>query len=107
LAQIKHTISIAKGNDAFSEVIQAAWNDFNDTARFSYGTDAFALITGPLSANEVNNTRTLLEWTRHYDNEKEFVTKVAMANYSNELKREKLKGFSVSFKKGKWGSGCF
>lgn len=98
LAQIKHTVSITEGNDIFGEVIQAAWNDFNDPAIFAVETDAFALITGPLSASDINNTRSLLEWARHSENEKEFLFKVNRANFSNDAKRAKLRAFQVQLK---------
>jgi energy-coupling factor transporter ATP-binding protein EcfA2 len=93
LAQLKHSISITEGNDVFGEVIQAAWNDFNDSSIFNTEIDAFALITGPLSAAEINNTRTLLEWARNCENEKEFLQKVNTNGFSNETKRNKLKVF--------------
>ncbi|MFF2530284.1 ATP-binding protein [Brevibacillus sp. NPDC058079] len=91
LAQLKHSISITVGNEVFGEVVQAAWNDFNDPSIFNVGTDAFALITGPISATEINNTRTLLEWARHCEDEKEFIQKVETSGFSNEAKRSKLK----------------
>lgn len=95
LAQLKHSVSITEGNDTFGEVIQAAWNDFNDPSIFNTGTDAFALITGPLSAAEINNTRTLLEWARHCEDEREFLHKVNTSGFSNDTKRSKLEGKSV------------
>ncbi len=103
LAQIKHTISITEGNDTFGEVIEAAWRDFNNSSLFTIGLDALALITGPLSANEINNTRSLLEWARHCDNQKEFLNKVNMANFSNDSKRAKLKAFQFHLKKANAG----
>lgn len=93
LAQLKHSISITEGNDTFGEVILAAWNDFNNPSIFDTETDAFALITGPLSASEINNTRTLLEWARHCQDEKEFIQKVNTSGFSNETKRSKLEVF--------------
>src|SRR5829696_562530 len=63
MAQIKHEISITEGNETFAEVVQAAWTDFN-ARDFDTETDAFALITGPLSATDNNNVRPILEWAR-------------------------------------------
>jgi energy-coupling factor transporter ATP-binding protein EcfA2 len=99
LAQIKHSLSITSGNDTFREVIQAAWNDFNNPNIFNSGIDAFALITGPLSANDINNTRPLLDWARHSEDEKEFLSKVNLASFSSDAKREKLKAFRTQLKK--------
>ncbi|NSW92567.1 MAG: ATP-binding protein [Firmicutes bacterium] len=104
LAQIKHSISITEGNDVFGEVIQAAWNDFRNPDIFTVGNDVFALITGPLSATDINNTRTLLEWARHSDDAKEFFHKVNLANFSSDAKREKLKVFQTHLNKANDGS---
>lgn len=104
LAQLKHSIGITEGNETFGEVIQAAWNDFNDSSIFNIGTDAFALITGPLSAAEINNTRTLLEWARYCEDEKEFLHKVNMSGFSNETKRSKLKAFRTQLTKANGGN---
>lgn len=93
LAQIKHNISITKGNKEFGEVIYNAWKDFNDTAIFSPNNDAFAIITGPLSANDQKNVRIILEWARHSENEKEFIAKVSRNKFSNPVKKEKLDAF--------------
>lgn len=104
LAQIKHNISITEGSDVFGEVIQAAWNDFNDSSIFRDGTDAFALITGPLSATDINNTRVILEWARHSADEKEFLHKVELANFSNQAKKEKLNVFKTHLNKANGGT---
>ena len=63
LAQIKHTIKIAKKDKIFGEVIQAAWNDFNDPEIFLPEIDAFALITGPLTATDTKDYD--LFWNGH------------------------------------------
>lgn len=98
LAQIKHDISITEGNETFAEVIQAAWADFNDPS-FSVDTDAFALITGPLSATDTKDVRPLLEWARYSENEKEFLDKVNTANFSSDAKRKKLQVFKTHLAK--------
>ncbi|MDD5461533.1 MAG: hypothetical protein PHG00_07855 [Methylococcales bacterium] len=66
--QIKHSISITEKDKMFGEVIQAAWNDFNNTSLFTRNSDVVALITGPLSATDIGDVRTILEWqgTRQY-----------------------------------------
>jgi hypothetical protein len=92
MAQIKHKVSITERDETFAEVVQAAWSDFNGTD-FDTNTDAFALITGPLSAADIDNVRPVLEWARFSENEKEFLGKVGTANFSSDAKRAKLAVF--------------
>ena len=75
LAQIKHAIAITAGDKVFSEVIHAAWEDFNNPRVFQADTDSIALITGPLSAPDTYNVRPILEWARHSADETESVAK--------------------------------
>jgi hypothetical protein len=91
LAQIKHEITIGENDEIFKKVIASAWSDFNDPSLFSPGLDALALITGPLSARDIANTRVLLEWARHAETEVEFLTKVNSGNFSSNAKRSKLR----------------
>lgn len=95
LVQIKHSISLTEGNQTFGEVIAAAWLDFQDTRLFSRDRDAFALVTGPLSATDIEDGRTILEWARHSAAADEFFTKVETAKFSSDAKRQKLKAFRV------------
>jgi hypothetical protein len=97
LAQIKHDINITGKDSTFAEVIQSTWNDFNDES-FDSSTDALALITGPLSATDINDVRPILEWARHAENEEEFFVKIDTANFSSEPKRKKLKAFRTHLK---------
>jgi hypothetical protein len=96
LGQIKYSISITENNKVFGEVIQSAWNDFNNASLFSRGKDAIALITGPLSATDVNDVRTILEWARHSENADEFIKKVEMTHFSSQKKRSKLQAFKTN-----------
>lgn len=93
LGQIKHSISITENDIKFGEVIQAAWNDFNNSSLFTRNNDAIALITGPLSATDVNDVRTILEWARHSENSAEFFKKVNLAKFSSRQKQTKLNAF--------------
>ncbi len=63
LVQVKHEVSITANNQTFSEVIQSAWADFNNT-NFDSTTDLIALMTGPLSATDIDHVRPILEWAR-------------------------------------------
>lgn len=91
--QIKHTLSFTEANTTFAEVIQSMWLDFTNAELFTRGKDALALVTGPLSATDIEDTRTILEWTRHSASADEFLTKVNTAKFSSNGKRDKLKAF--------------
>ncbi len=93
LGQIKHTVSIIESDATFGAVIQAAWRDFSNTSIFTKGKDVIALITGPLSATDIADVRTLLEWARTSESAQEFLTKVGTANFSSGTKRSKLRAF--------------
>ncbi|MGA1842057.1 MAG: hypothetical protein ACMUIU_15670 [bacterium] len=104
LAQIKHSINITENNKVFSEVIQAAWNDFNNPSLFSRNKDAIVLITGPLSKTDVNDVRTILEWARHSENAEEFIRKVELTNLSSVSKQNKLRAFKINLKNANGGN---
>ena len=97
LVQIKHDIVITEKNKIFAEVINSAWNDFNDEI-FDSDTDAIALITGPLSATNINNVRPILEWARYSENEEDFLAKIHTKHFSSETKKEKLEAFKTHLK---------
>src|SRR5205085_8812077 len=85
------------------EVIQAVWSDFKNEGVFNPAYDIFALISGPLSALDVENARTILEWARHTENAKEFLDKVNLAKFSSDAKRNKLQAFRSQLKKANDG----
>ncbi len=99
LAQIKHSITITENDSTFEEVIQSAWRDFNNPQLFTKKRDVIALITGPLSATDTSDVRTILEWARHSENSYEFSQKVDLVKFSSEQKRSKLKAFKTNLKK--------
>lgn len=103
LAQIKHTISITKRDKIFGEVIQAAWNDFNNPKIFTKGKDVLALITGPLSRSDITDVRPILEWARHAENANEFFRNVRLSKYSSKNKITKLNAFIEALKKANAG----
>lgn len=103
LAQIKHDISITPKDTTFAEVIQSTWDDFNDQS-FDISTDALALITGLLSATDINNVRPILEWARSSEDEKEFFAKINTANFSSDAKRTKLEAFKTHLKTANGGN---
>lgn len=87
LAQIKHDLSFTKSNDTFTEVISAAWRDFN-VSTFTPGRDAIAIITGPLSTTDIQ-FQTLLEWARSSATSTEYFEKVRLAQFSSATKINK------------------
>lgn len=99
LAQIKHSVAITENDSTFGEVIQAAWSDFNNEQLFNPASDILTLISGPLSAYDIENARTILEWARHTETAKEFLDKVNLARFSSEAKRSKLQAFRTQLKK--------
>jgi len=91
LGQVKHSIAITQGSALFGEVLQAAWNDFNNPNVFTRGKDIIALITGPLSATDAHNVQWLLNQARHTKDADEFFRKVEKTYFSPPKSIEKLK----------------
>ena len=103
LGQVKHSIAITQGDVVFSEVIQAAWNDFTNPKIFTRGKDVIALITGPLSTTDTKDVREILEWTRSHENSEEFFRNVHLANFSSQAKQKKLEVFRLHLEKANGG----
>ena len=99
LGQVKHTIHITQSDPTFGEVMQAAWNDFNNSSLFSKNKDVIALITGSLNATDTNDVRWLLDQARHTKNDDEFFKNVEQANFSSKPKQRKLAAFQAQLKK--------
>lgn len=104
LGQIKHSIQITEKNKIFEEVIQAAWNDFNDPNNFKRGKDVIALITGPISKTDIDGVTFLLEQARHTKDASEFLTQVDRANFSSNNTRKKRDAFRVQLNKANKGA---
>lgn len=104
LGQVKHSVSITKNDTTFGEVIKAAWEDFNNPDLFVKERDLFALITGPLSKTDINDTRVILEWARWSDNAEAFFRNIDYANFSSDEKRYKLEAFKENIKKASNGN---
>lgn len=99
LAQVKHSISITQGSSLLEEVIQAAWNDFNNPEIFERGRDVIALITGSLSATDAHNVQWLLNQAKHTQNVDEFFRNVQKGNFSPSKSNEKLQVIQHHLKK--------
>lgn len=104
LGQIKHSIAITKGSGLFGEVMQAAWNDFNNPKVFTRNKDVIALITGPISATDAHNVQWLLNQARHTKNIDEFFRNVKKANFSPPKSTEKLGVFQHHLKAANSGN---
>tara|TARA_R110002124_G_scaffold272574_1_gene441774 strand:+ start:3406 stop:3912 length:507 start_codon:yes stop_codon:yes gene_type:complete len=84
LGQVKNSITITTKSKLFSEVIQAAWSDFNNPDVFTKGKDVIALITGPINATDTDGVNGLLEQARHTRDADEFLTQVERANFCSD-----------------------
>lgn len=104
LGQVKHSIAITHGSALFGEVMQAAWNDFNNPKVFKRDKDSIALITGPLSATDAHNVQWLLNQARHTKNVNEFFRNVQQANFSPSKSTEKLEVIQHHLKAAKGGN---
>jgi len=104
LGQVKHSIAITQGSALFGEVIQAAWNDFNNPKVFIKGKDIIALITGPLNATDAHNVQWLLNQARHTKNVEEFFRNVQQANFSPSKSTEKLEVIQLHLKAANVGN---
>jgi len=104
LGQVKNSITITAKNKLFSEVIQAAWSDFNNPEIFTRGKDAIALITGPINATDTDGVNGLLEQSRHTRNADEFLTQIGRANFCSNNTRNKLEAFKAQLNAANNGS---
>ena len=104
LGQIKHSIDITHRSALFGEVMQAAWNDFNNPKVFTRGKDIIALITGPLSATDAHNVQWLLNQARHTKNVDEFFRNVQQGNFSPSKSTEKLEVIQQHLKSANGGN---
>ncbi|MGB3262309.1 hypothetical protein [Paenisporosarcina sp.] len=93
LGQVKHSIKITEGNKVFGEVIQAAWNDFNNKKIFNENLDVLALITGPLSASDTDNVRALLNQAHNAKDADNFFMRISLAKFTSNGQRKKLDAF--------------
>jgi len=98
LGQIKHSISITNGNKEFANVLQAAWNDFNNPKIFTQEKDIIALITGPLSEIDTIHVRDLLEQAKHAEDALDFRIRVNLGKFTSQEQRDKLRVFESHLK---------
>lgn len=104
LGQVKHSIAITKGNPSFKDVIQAAWNDFNNSDLFKRNRDIIALITGPLNATDAHNVQWLLNQARHTESVDEFFRNVCQAKFRPPKSNDKLNVIKYHLKAANGGN---
>lgn len=90
LGQVKHSIAFTTHNKLLPEVLQAAWDDFNNPKVFTKRRDAIALITGPLSGVDQECVPWLLDHARTIADAETFFRNVGQAKFSSADKAKKL-----------------
>lgn len=90
LGQVKHSISITQGSAVFGEVMQAAWNDFNNPSVFTKDKDVIALITGPLAQSDAEVAWLFNHARANASDPNRFFRNIATAKFSSNVKRQKL-----------------
>jgi len=92
LAQIKHNIAFILSDQEFAESIAAAWRDYSAQTHFDPASDIIALITGPLSAKDIDDVRPMLRLARQNTAEG-FKEKMSFDQSVSEGQRTKLAAF--------------
>jgi len=90
LCQVKHTIKFIISSSILTEVMEGAWNDYNNPAIFTKNKDRIALITGPLAEVDFKNISWILNQARHTKDAREFYNNVTTAKFSPSKSEEKL-----------------
>lgn len=95
LGQVKHSININQSDKVFYEVLLAAWKDFTTEDVFTKGKDAIALLTGPLTRNDLKNVQFLLNQAKTTKSASEFYRNIETSNFSPSKSQEKLAVFKT------------
>lgn len=103
LCQIKHTIAITEGDSTFKEVMEAAWNDFDNKDLFDKDNDRIALVTAGLSATDIKNTKYIFQWARACNDKDEFLHKMYLPNFSSKEKQNKYEIIKEHLKRANSG----
>ena len=98
LGNIKCSMEFTKSSDSFGDVIQSAWNDFNNPDVFVKGKDVIALITGLLSRTDKKSVSWLLDQAKCVPSAGDFFRRVKTKNYSPEKCEEKLQAIQHHLK---------
>lgn len=96
LVQVKTSTNITKGDPTFNEVIAHAWEDFNNQQNYTKGNDMIALITRLLHPDDIEHTRTILDWAKTTKSAETFVSNIRTARFSHAKKQKKLDVFRAA-----------
>jgi hypothetical protein len=98
IVQITKTLSIGSGaTGKFTKVIKDAWSDFKQPS-FQLDRDAFALVTGPLSAIDHKHARAVLDIARKSGDGDTFFDKVEKRKGIGAETDNKLQAFKAQMK---------
>ncbi len=98
LGNIKCSMKFTKSSDSFGDVIQSAWNDFNNPDVFVKGKDVIALITGLLNRTDKENVSWLLDQAKYVPSANIFFRRVKTATYRPAKCEEKLQAIQHHLK---------
>lgn len=78
LGQIKYnlTFSDSDSNTVFKEVIEAFWQDFNNTTKFDKTHDRLVIIKSSLNDKEKNHIKPLMDWAKTHSSEADFLQEI-------------------------------
>ncbi|MCF8308563.1 MAG: ATP-binding protein [Bacteroidales bacterium] len=76
LVQVKHDISFTSENEKFKEVINAFWEDYNNTSIFDKTKDKLIVVKNGLTKNERNHLKSLFNWAINHSTETDFISEV-------------------------------
>lgn len=96
--QIKESFSVAR-NTTFDDVINSAWNDFNNKSIFCFGRDKIIVATGLLSKTDIDFSRRIFEIARCSNTYEELDNKLSISKLFSEKHREKFAIIKESIKK--------
>ena len=101
LCQIKNSIEITENSTTFRKVITDAWNDYSNSNVLDLEKDQIVLIVSGLSATDINNTRTIIDWARHCENDAEFHKKITKERFSSGEKQKKYQAIKAQLENAK------
>lgn len=90
LVQIKYNIALTEKNQIFSEVIDAFWQDFNNSAVFDKEKDKLFLIKSGITNDDKNHINVILDWAVTHKDENDFFSEVERI----DVKKQKVLIFS-------------
>lgn len=90
LCQIKRSLVFSNSDPNIQNVLTAAWNDYNNPSIFTFGTDAIAFITGPLSGVDQSTIPWILDQAHIANCSDDFFQQVRGRTHVSNDKRKRL-----------------